>query len=583
MNYIPTKKEKELVKRVEGMFGIAEQAKQPVHRNWRESEKLYLDKHWDLDGMPKNQNQITLNLISSAIDTMIPILSSRPPKIDVLPTSAEAEDAEVAKVMQSQLDDLWELRDMQNVIPEFLLDYLVYGTGIMKLHFGDDDLPDCDTVDPFNFFVNPMATRMEDAQWVIYAAPVLVCDIKEKYENGKYVKPQSNLSDFEAMKPNQDYAGNAVVTNLEGESYRYKDKDSAVESLEERALVIECWYRDGDKDYIDGEDVSKYPGARLTTIANGVLLYDGKTPYPFLNNEFNMVHPFPFVVGKNGSNAHSFWGNPEPSRLKTINLSLDKVASQVMDNIALMANPVWVVDENTGVKEQIINRPGSIIRKQGPGTVDMKSPSPMPAYVFNFMSLMESMFEVISGVNRATQGREAPNVTSGVQAEVYRRAATSKIDFKSRSIDTVIQQLGAAWLAMIQNLGVEEHRVTVPDDLGDTEFAYTGIRLQDKPMRVRAKPGSMMPDNKQYIEEKILALAQMGIIQDPEFIIDNVELPNKQVILNKMQEQRAIQEEAEQQVAMEDMATNDVFENSTDEDEILSVLEQNPELMDSIN
>ena len=76
----------------------------------------------------------------------------------------------------------------------------------------------------------------------------------------------------------------------------------------------------------------------------------------------------------------------------------------------------------------------------------------------NYFQLMESMFEVVSGVTRSTQGREAPNVTSGVQAEVYRRASTSKIDFKARMIDAAIQQLGAIWLSMIQNLSVDEHR-----------------------------------------------------------------------------------------------------------------------------
>lgn len=587
-NYVPSSGDAKIIERVENMFAISEQSKKPLHRQFRESEALYFDQHWSMEGMPNNQNQIQMNLIASAIDTIIPILSARPPKIDVLPSSVAEEDAQVAKIMQAQMDDLWELRDMQNVIPEFLLDYLVYGTGILKVHWGNNDLPDCDVVDPFNFYVNPMATSLEDAQWVMYCAPVNVYEIREKYPNGKYVKAQSNLDSYEAMKMFQDYSGSTIMPNPDGSSTRYPSKSSASEALEERALLIECWWRDGTKDYVPEElngeatgsmmEFKKYPGTRLTTIANGVMLYDGKSPYPFFNHEHNLIHPFPFVSAKNSGSAHSFWGRPEPKRLKTINLSMDKVASQIMDNINLMANPMWVVDETAGIKEQITNRPGSIITKAGVGSVDMKQPAGIPNYVFNFFSLMENMFETISGVNKATQGKEAPNVTSGVQAEVYRKSSTTKIDFKSRMIDACIQQLGAQWLAMIQNLGSEEHRMTVTEELGDVEYGYTGVQLRGKNMRVRSKPGSMLPDNKTYIEEKVMALAQMGIITDPEFIIDNVELPNKQVLINKIQEQKRIQQEAEMQVQQEDEALEGQLQSSEDEDEIMGILQSRPDL-----
>jgi hypothetical protein len=142
----------------------------------------------------------------------------------------------------------------------------------------------------------------------------------------------------------------------------------------------------------------------------------------------------------------------------------------------------------------------------------------------------------------------------------------------------MIQQLGAVWLSMIQNLGEEEHMVTIAEELGDVEYGYTGVMIADKQMRVRSKPGSMMPDNKQYIEEKVLALAQLGIITDPEFIIDNVELPNKQVLLNKIRDDKAVQQQAENEVASEEMDIQTQLQNATDEDEILSLLEQNPEL-----
>ena len=122
-----------------------------------------------------------------AIDTMIPILSSRPPRIDIISIGDDDVSSNAAEILQKQIDELWVIRDMQNLIPDWLLDYLVYGNGILKVHFNDDDLPDADVVDPFAFFVNPSATKLENAEYVIYAAATPLWQIREKYPNGTSV------------------------------------------------------------------------------------------------------------------------------------------------------------------------------------------------------------------------------------------------------------------------------------------------------------------------------------------------------------------------------------------------------------
>ena len=86
---------------------------------------------------------------------------------------------------------------------------------------------------------------------------------------------------------------------------------------------------------------------------------------------------------------------------------MDRISSQISDNISLTSNPMFIVDETTGVDSQISNKPGQIIRKKGAGQVQMVQPPSMPNYVFNFYSLLNDVFETVSGVNKATQGKEA--------------------------------------------------------------------------------------------------------------------------------------------------------------------------------
>ena len=591
-NYTPSESDRKLIKRCEAMFDMAKKARNDTEKVWRDSEDLYMGNHWKGFKMPNYQNQVTLELIASTIDTMVPVLSSRPPKIDVMPVEYDQETLAAAQNLQSIIDELWVTRDLQNLVPEWLLDFLVYGTGILKVRFNeDDDLPDADVVDPFAFYVNPSATKLEDAEWVMQSSPMPMWQIRDLYDNGKYVEAQSNLDRFEAMKMNTaPLADERVqVTDTQGQETHYYDSpQKAMESLEERALVHECFMRDGTAEYVDmadenGNVVKKkkyvYPSkVRQVVFANGVLLYDGPTKYPFFNKRHHLAHPFPYVVLKNSGSAHSFWGKPEPRRLKSINLAMDRIASQMADNIHLTANPQWVVDETADVVDQISNKPGSVIRKKGPGQVSQQNPASMPGYVFNFYELLYDMMETVSGVNKATQGKEASNVTSGVQAQIYRQAATTKIDFKSRTLDQAIQTLGSMWIAAIQNMSLLPHsvRVVLPTQL-EEQRSFIGIEYQGMQFNVRAKAGSMLPENKMYIENKILQLAQMGLITDPEFILDNIDLPGKELLLQKMRGERAAQAEAEQ-MQQTPFSEEELTALGSNEDEIYRQMSENPEM-----
>jgi hypothetical protein len=544
-----------------------------------------MGEHWKGMNMPKFKNQLTMDLIASAIDTMVPILSNRPPRIDIINIGSDDVASNAAEILQKQIDELWIIRDMQNLVPDWLLDYLVYGNGILKLSFNnEDDLPDADVVDPFAFYVNPSATKLENAEFVAYAAPTPLWELKEKYPNGKYVKSQAQLEKYEALKINDvDMGGSSItqITDTKGQETNYHTTEDAMKGLEERALIVECFARDYTKEYIDmgdgevGTEKAKYPGnVRQTTIANGVLLYDGPSKYPFLNKQNHVSNPFPFVVLKNGGSAHSFWGKPEPKRLKSINLSMDRLASQILDNTHMMANPMWVVDETTDVVDQISNKPGSIIRKRGPGQVTMSQPASIPSYVFTFYELLNDMFETISGVNKATQGKADASVTSGVQAQIYQQASTTKIDFKARSVDQAIQTLGTMWIAMIKNLGTEEHVMMVETDDGVDERRYIGTMMNEMDFDVRAKAGSMLPENREWIENKIMQLMQMGLVTDPVYILENIELPGKEKLIRKMMEQQGGGEEAMSEEEMAGLGTN--------EDEILAKLQSDPGLMNRL-
>jgi len=76
-------------------------------------------------------------------------------------------------------------------------------------------------------------------------------------------------------------------------------------------------------------------------------------------------------------------------------------------------------------------------------------------------------------------------------------------------------------------------------------------------------------------------LAQMGLITDPEFIIENVDLPGKERLLRKMREQREGQQAIEAQQASP-LSTDEMGELGTDEEQIFNRLSRDTGMADRI-
>lgn len=591
-DYHPTREQEATISKVMAMFELAREHKAEMYTEWREAEALYHGHHWEGVNMPQFRNKMTIDLIGSAIDTMIPILNSQQPKLDVMAVGNDPVDYKMADTLQAVMDEFWQLRGMQNLVSELLLDYLIYGTGLLKLSYNQyDDLPDCDIVDPYTFFVNPSATKLENAEWVIYASPMPLYEIKKMYPKlGQFVKSDRELENFRAHKTVRKSDSESVVAiTSDGNTDLYKSRNQAYRDQEESVLFIECYMRDNSKDYTKSEDndeedldAGKFRhGVRKICVAGNVLLFDGATKYPFFNQENHISHPFPFIHMKNMGSAHEFWGRPEPRRLKHLNLALDRISSQVMDNVHLMANPMWVVDQTADVQDQISNQPGQIIRKRGAGQVSMQSPASMPNYVFNLYNILLDMFESVSGVNKATQGKADTNVTSGIQAQLYQKASSSKIDYKARTVEGALQTLGQMWLTMFKQLGTKFVNIPFQHSSGKVEYrSVVGMLFKEKDIMVRIRVGSTLPENRQFAENKIMQLAQLGIVTDPEYIIQNLNMPDKEQLLRKMEEEKQdLVDQQKAQMSAEQRQPKDLSVYGGNRDEMMKNLKNNPQML----
>ena len=128
------------------------------------------------------------------------------------------------------------------------------------------------------------------------------------------------------------------------------------------------------------------------------------------------------------------------------------------------------------------------------------------------------------------------------------------------------------WVAMFKNLGSSVVRVNFVGVDGLSEARdMIGVMFRDVDLLVRSRAGSMLPENRMFIENKILQLAQLGIVTDPEYIVENMEMPSKERLLAKIREQK---EQQQQPMQPDDLGGN--------EDEIYETLRNNPELANQV-
>jgi hypothetical protein len=109
------------------------------------------------------------------------------------------------------------------------------------------------------------------------------------------------------------------------------------------------------------------------------------------------------------------------------------------------------------------------------------------------------------------------------------------------------------------------------------ERRYIGAMLQGMDFEVRARSGSMLPENREWIEQKIMQLMQMGLVTDPMYILENIELPGKERLMRSLMDQQQQDTGNAEPMAAEEMAAL-----GTDEDAIMRKFEKDPSLMDRL-
>lgn len=551
-------------------FRDAMSAKEVTTTRWMNYLNAWNNSLYEDASTPSYKSNQISNFIYSTIESMRPIMFDNNPKFEVIPVNQEALPyvGDINRVMDWE----WHRSGMQKKMISNSIYTFVLGTSVLMLPYQLSDNPQDDVdgnvtpipVNPFNIFPDPLATSVEDAEYIIYATYQHVNILKRLYPD------------------KAEMINGADIQYLELVNYR-----SQGSRITNQVLVLEIWCRDYTTIEVEeeqnGGNVTKtkaqYPLGRVITIApnEGVVLKDEPNPY--------RTGRFPFFIFKDIDVPFQFWGEGEVKWLLSPQQAVNDLSNQIIDNAKHTANQIWVIDKNAGIPQgTLTNRPGLVIRKN-PGTqVERPSPPSMPMYVSEKINSLKMDIEVISGIHDVTRGQAPSGIESGAAIMALQEAAQTRIRLKLQLHELTLGEVGTEWYDRIQQFWKFDRTIPVavpnqqtqmamnpmsPVDLQNQmttmpqqgqQQAYDFITIsQDKQLaqsfKIKIVGGSSMQINRNAMLDLMIRLAQTPAedgmpMVGREAVLDFVPKVDKDRILQYFAQQRQQQMVMQQQQMM---------------------------------
>lgn len=552
---------------IDKRFKDAVVAKAPYTERWMTYLAAWDGTLYEHQNVPSYRTQHVSNFIYSSIESMRPILFDNNPRFEAIPVTTEAMD--YSNDVTTMLDYEWERTNMQEILLANSVYTFALGTSIIFLPYtyadkkenGIDGDVEPIPVSPFNIYPDPLATSVEDAEYIIYAQYIHEAKLKQKYPEYK-----------------EDIHGSHINhSELVNDRDRNSNKDDQV-------LVLEMWCRDYSvSEEVDenGEAIEKrkYPNGRVIICAPELELVfeDKQNPYK--------TGRFPFFLFKDIDVPFQFWGEGEVKWLLSPQRQANDLYNQIIDNAKSTANMQWIIDKNAGIaKGELTNRPGLIIRKN-PGTeVRRDTPPAMPMYVQQMIDVLKNDIEVISGIHDVTRGQTPSGVQSAAAIVALQEAAQTRIRLKEQLHENALGVIGTEWVERIRQFwkfnrlvpkktdasskletaqlnGIEMQMNVTDEEMNHYELIDIDPDIQLKhTYRIMVIGTSALQHSKASMLDQLTRLAQTpaedGMPLIPrEAILDYLPGINKRMVLQYFQKlkQEALQREQQQGMGNEAM------------------------------
>lgn len=262
-----------------------------------------------------------------------------------------------------------------------------------------------DSITPFEFYPDPSAESMEDAQWAVRAKIRSIRWLKQRF--GKKVDGITEEDISDQSGPGYMYKLRTLV------SPNIPSGDTSATAIEDSVLVYEYWSRPGPSE----------PNGKHYVVAGGKILVDEDNPYA------DTKWQLPFAITRDNVLPHQFWGFASVNDAISPQKAYNKFISMLLMIGHQHANAKWVVPVgsmkntnslNSRSDEVALYTPvGANGRVAEPRRID---PPQVPAWIFKMIDMADSEMEMMLGANELSMGATPPSQTAAAAIEQIQQA-----------------------------------------------------------------------------------------------------------------------------------------------------------------
>lgn len=303
-----------------------------------------------------------------------------------------------------------------------------------------------DVLDPREVYIDPSATKMEEAQWWCHRVPLPVSAIRQRFPSkAAYIDKEGGIT------------ADAYVTLVRGSStYR-----SASRQLEDHAYLYE--YHE--------KATTDFPNGRVIWTCNDIILEEIANPYDGLGR-------FPLYTFYFEMNAGELYGESFVEQASPIQRELNILLTQMREHRELTNNPQLFAPMNCGIAiEEMDTTAGRIVYYNPMSkTPEYRQTPGFPNYVYEEVKRMEGQIRTHASVTEQEVGQTQSDA-SGRYAAIIEAEASQQVAPILRYNHTEWVELHRGMLTLAQQFYTMDRTWTITGKDRPESYAFDQMNL----------------------------------------------------------------------------------------------------------
>ena len=461
-----------LVKQIISWEKESEDYYSQLKRVWLDNIDYYKGIQTEVDRLHGRQSKAVENRVWMAVETMIPIATSKLPDIIVKPGQDDEQSQIDAQDHQDVLAYQMDRVCIQEKAERWMRDMILKRYGVFKVKWnkGIDDV-DVEVVDPRRI-------RIPKHGKSVYALKFTIEDLELSYDSVA------------------KFFGQAKANKL---IESFTDKETESKRRTNNFIIQEVWTNE-----------------TVVWRSGSYILDKKKNPYyDFENTDRNfLLEPCkPYIIKSLFETEESLIGETDyVQQVKRIQDNINNRKRQIENITGKTSNPILLIDSDVMSEEQasnISNEEGLILYGKDIAKGDKfryEAPGQVPEGVFRDLEFSRSEFDNIWGVHSTTRGEREGRETLGGR-QLLREADLGRIDLVARQLERALDGIAEYWTQLMKLFYTEERAFSILGEDG-ARFVKNFSGAKVSPVKPLIKPGSTLKEDEYAIQQKAILLWQ---------------------------------------------------------------------------